>query len=168
MPLKCNCLEDQINLMFADWYLPPPLSQAIPCKFHNLANASMISPNSLTHRLMYILNTLSVHSTPLLVSPSPYSLPQVPSVQTTSNFSWPCLGDIEGVKDMLFQNIPHEQIDYFKLKSPKKLQLQKWSLARIFLHIISHTHSFEGKVFPISLGKDPVPQVIWPARKKNK
>lgn len=50
---------------------------------------------------------------------------------------------------MLFQNIPHEQIDYFKLKSPKKLQLQKWSLARIFLHIISHTHSFEGKVFPI-------------------
>lgn len=61
---------------------------------------------------------------------------------------------------MLFQNIPHEQIDYFKLKSPKKLQLQKWSLAHIFLHIISHTHSFAGKVFPISLGKDPVPQVI--------
>lgn len=69
---------------------------------------------------------------------------------------------------MLFQNIPHEQIDYFKLKSLKKLQLQKWSLARIFLHIISHSHSFEGKVFPISLGKDPVPQVILPAAKINK
>lgn len=105
MPLKCNCL-DQINLMFADWYLPPPLSQAIPCKFHHLINASNTSPNSLTHRLMYILNILSVHSTPLSVSPSPYSLPQVPSVQTTSNISLSCLWDIEGVKGMLFQKYP--------------------------------------------------------------
>lgn len=69
---------------------------------------------------------------------------------------------------MSFQNIPNEQIDYFKLKSPEELQLQKWSLAHIFLHIVGHTHSFEGSVFPIPLGKDPVPQVIWPATKINK